>query len=76
MPQPEWAAMADVCKWITDATLPLGKFLVPGCWNRVVHGDDADCQCADVPETLQEQVNRLELEIERLKGTATKGEPT
>ena len=55
------------CHWITDAEVPAGRYLVPGCWNRVVHGDDADCHCANRPDTLQEQIDTLRATVERLE---------
>jgi len=37
--------MADYCRWVKDESVPGGRYLVPGCWNRVVNGDEAECQC-------------------------------
>jgi len=33
------------CRWVYDKDVPDGRFLVPGCWNRAAHDDDADCHC-------------------------------
>lgn len=66
--KPETQSFAmTACRWITDAEVPTGRYLVPGCWNRVICGDDAECQCSDRPETMQEQIDRLQAEIEQLK---------
>lgn len=37
------------CRWHKDASVPGGKFLVPGCWSRAINGDDAPCHCPKVP---------------------------
>ena len=58
------------CRWIVDAGDPDGRYLIPGCWNRAVYGDYADCHCADRPEALREQVDRLDVEIAKLRGKA------
>ena len=55
------------CRWVYDKDVPGGKFLVPGCWNRAVHGDDADCHCADDPETVEDQLAALRQDIIGLK---------
>lgn len=26
------------CRWVYDGEVPLGKFMVPGCWNRALNG--------------------------------------
>ena len=59
--------MVTACRWITDPEVPTGRYLVPGCWSRAMGGEDADCHCADRSETMQEQVDRLRFEIEKLK---------
>lgn len=46
------------CRWIEDKDVPGGRYLVPGCINRAVYGDDADCHCethtrTDDPEGTQ-----------------------
>jgi hypothetical protein len=51
------------CKWVRDPEVPGGKFLVPGCWNRAIYGDDAECQCVGGTETVAE---RLEGKIDGL----------
>lgn len=33
------------CRWVKDAEVEGGRFLVPGCWNRALYGDHADCHC-------------------------------
>lgn len=39
---------AGPCHLIKDADVPGGKFLVPGCANRAIYGDDAECQCETI----------------------------
>ena len=48
--------MSDYCRWIEDADVAGGRFLVPGCWNRIIHGDDAECQCETItyPDDLED----------------------
>lgn len=55
------------CRWIHDAEVPGGKFLVPGCWNRTIHGDDADCQCEDDPETVEDRIAALSRQLALMK---------
>ena len=62
------------CRWVYDADIDGGKFLVPGCWNRAIYGDYADCHCADGAETVGDQIRSLERRIaklERKKSPAT-----
>lgn len=40
--------MTDPCRWIKDPDVPGGRFLVPGCYNRALNGDDADCHCETI----------------------------
>jgi hypothetical protein len=37
----------DRCRWHKDTEVPGGRYLVPGCWNRAIYGDDAECQCIE-----------------------------
>ncbi len=63
------------CRWIRDPEVPGGRFLVPGCWNRVIHGDCADCHCVGfhAAETFEEKVKRaLEDIIDRIKKLETR----
>ena len=55
------------CRWIYDDEVPDGKFLVPGCMNRAVHGDDADCHCPDDPETVEDRIASLQAKIAELQ---------
>lgn len=55
------------CRWVYDQEVPGGKFLVPGCWNRTLHGDDADCQCQDDAETVDDQIADLRRRIALLE---------
>lgn len=57
------------CRWVHDKDVPGGKFLVPGCWNRTIYGDDAECQCREGPETIGDQLAALRHEIAGLKKT-------
>ncbi|WP_429944653.1 hypothetical protein [Brucella abortus] len=51
------------CRWITDPDVPGGRFLVPGCWNRAINGDQAECHRKDGTQTTAE---RLEAKIDKL----------
>lgn len=57
------------CRWVYDKEVPGGEFLVPGCWNRAIHGDDAECQCREGPETIGDQLAALRSEVASLKRT-------
>jgi len=57
----------DRCRWVTDKDVPKGRFLVPGCWNRALNGDDADCHCAKGTETRAERIEaKMDRILERL----------
>lgn len=62
----------DRCHWVTDREVPGGKFLVPGCWNRAINGDDAECHCVSGPETRSERLERkmddIIKRLDRLEG--------
>jgi len=53
--------MSSRCRWHTEQGI---RFLVPGCLNRAVHGDDAVCHCpsAEKPaaEDLEDRAEALE----------------
>ena len=55
------------CRWVYDKDVPGGKFLVPGCWNRTIHGDDAECHCKEGAETIGDQLAALRSEVSDLK---------
>lgn len=57
------------CRWVHDEDVPGGKFLVPGCWNRTIYGDHAECQCREGPETIGDQLAALRHDIAALKKT-------
>lgn len=66
--------MADVCKWHSSSEVPGGRFLVPGCWNRVIYGDDADCHYPKPPRRLPkearvmaEAIAALPLDVDQLE---------
>lgn len=49
----------QVCRWHKADDVPGGRFLVPGCWSRVVGGDHADCQCPKPPKRLTKEARAL-----------------
>jgi hypothetical protein len=51
--------MSDVCRWHKAPELPEGRVLVPGCWNRVIYGDGADCHCPKPPKSLPQSATAL-----------------
>jgi hypothetical protein len=55
---------------VYDKDLDAGKFLVPGCWNRAINGDYAECHCADGPETVGDQLEALRRRIAALESPA------
>lgn len=57
------------CRWVHDKDVPDGKFLVPGCWNRTIYGDYAECQCREGPETIGDQLAALRSELAAVKKT-------
>ena len=59
------------CRWVHDKDVPGGKFLVPGCMNRAVHGDDADCHCPDDPETVEDRIAAMQMQIGELQTAIT-----
>lgn len=63
--------MTSRCRWVHDEEVPGGKFLVPGCWNRTIHGDDADCHCPDDPETVEDRIAAMQAKIADLQAAIT-----
>ena len=58
----------SVCRWVRDKEVPGGKFLVPGCLNRAIYGDYADCHCkTSAASSLIDRIEALEQEIADLK---------
>lgn len=62
------------CHWVRDKDVPGGRFLVPGCWNRTLYGDDADCQCetrrnslADLYAAAMRRIDDLEERLAALE---------
>lgn len=51
--------MADRCRWHSAPDIPAGRFLVPGCWSRVIYGDYAECQCVTPRKTLDDEISEL-----------------
>lgn len=60
------------CKWHYENGM---RWLAPGCWNRVINGDVAECHCEDREfDKLRHKVTELEDQIRWLKLQAnTKG---
>ena len=54
------------CHWVKSSEVPGGRFLVPGCYNRAVYGDFAECHCTNKPtvadklDTIMKRLDRLE----------------
>ncbi|UXO94017.1 hypothetical protein Pan4_30 [Pseudanabaena phage Pan4] len=63
------------CRWVYDKEVPGGKFLVPGCWNRTIYGDDVECQCREGPETIGDQLAALWTEVKELRKAVRKDRP-
>ena len=59
--------MSERCRWVYDKDVPDGKFLVPGCWNRTIYGDYAECQCREGPETIGDQLAALRADVAKLQ---------
>ena len=57
------------CRWHYDSDVPGGKVLVPGCWNRAVYGDFAECHCniRGSQDPLQDKINELMARIKVLE---------
>jgi hypothetical protein len=56
------------CRWVRDSEVPGGRFLVPGCWNRAINGDGADCHCAIAKETVGDKLDAIIRRLDRLEG--------
>lgn len=60
------------CKWIRDPEVPGGRFLVPGCWNRAVHGDHAECHCrggeVKPGEEIEQKLDAIIKRLDKLEG--------
>lgn len=55
----------SVCKWHHEDGV---RFLVPGCWNRVIYGDSAECHCVESEEeSLRKQVRDLQDQVAWMK---------
>lgn len=58
------------CRWYKDPEG--GRYLVPGCWNRAVHGDNAACQCVErgthnKDQSIEERVSRIEQRLQAIE---------
>ncbi len=62
------------CRWITDPDVPGGRFLHPGCWNRTIYGDQAECHCKggtqSTAERLEAKIDKLIARVDRIEGRA------
>lgn len=71
--------MTDRCYWLKTSEVPGGKVLIPGCWNRVIHGDDAICHCPPKPRkqdaTILQELSERVAKLEKLLGR-TPAEPS
>lgn len=60
------------CHWITDPDVPGGRFLHPGCWNRTIYGDRAECHCKggtqSIAERLEAKIDNLIARMDKLEG--------
>lgn len=56
------------CRWYRDAEVPGGRYLVPGCWSRVIYGDYAECECDAGAEYKKRRVAQLLQELDELTG--------
>jgi hypothetical protein len=64
--------MTTRCRWHKDQDVPGGRFLVPGCWNRVINGDAAECHCRGGPiksPTPEEMMEKILDRLEKLETT-------
>lgn len=53
--------MSERCRWIADASVPGGRYHVPGCWGTV-HDPDGVCHC---PTNRVSELDRIE-HLERI----------
>lgn len=60
------------CRWVHDKEI--GRFLVPGCWNRVHGGDDADCHCSDRngEKSIRDELDDIRARLNNLENGAVK----
>jgi hypothetical protein len=70
--------MTDRCRWYSSAEVPGGRYLVPGCWNRTVCGDYAECHCpkpksTDSLDGLADRIKALEDGLSKLIDKIEKG---
>jgi hypothetical protein len=56
------SAREQRCVWIAPSEEPDDRYLVPGCWERVLDWD-AECTC----KSTAQEVDEAEAEIARLK---------
>ena len=55
------------CHWVSDKDVPGGKFLVPGCWNRALNGDDAECHCPSSEMTTDEKLETIMARLDKIE---------
>jgi hypothetical protein len=56
----------DACHWVKDRDVPGGRFLVPGCLNRAIYGDLAECHCQNKP-TIADSMDAIIKRLDRLE---------
>lgn len=61
------------CRWVYDREVPGGRYLVPGCMNRAVHDDEAECHCEGGELTVQEEVQTLRADLAALRSEVLRG---
>jgi len=68
------------CRWVRDASVPGGRFLVPGCMNRAINGDYAECHCdvktrTDVVDEILNRLDRIERQLRAQRKASDVSEP-
>lgn len=62
------SAREQRCAWIAPSEEPNARYLVPGCWTRVLDWD-AECTCKTTAQEMDEadaKIARLERELQRI----------
>jgi hypothetical protein len=64
-----------VCRWHRDATVPGGRFFVPGCWGGLQNMDFSNCYCDRRKHraSLEDRIEKLEAMVRNLTGPAKGG---
>lgn len=62
------------CRWIKDADVPGGKYLVPGCMGSAVYGlRGCTCSRRRARDDLERRVEKLESRLAAIEGAFMKG---